>query len=130
MLRTKIENDEFTGCLKTLENVIIPLIDYTVFRGDKQKENRRNTISYDKDQKQATLDEGLSIYSAYASKLSWGEYFKLLKKLLFKLDKAKMRAKSVSAQGEPELEKEKLITKAICKLLAGFNFKEVPDAIE
>lgn len=72
----------------------------------------------------------MNIYSAFASKLSWGEYYRLLKKLLFKLDKAKMRAKSVSAQGEPELEKEKIITKSICKVLEGFNFKEVPDAIE
>jgi hypothetical protein len=37
---------------------------------------------------------------------------------------------SVSTHGEPELEKEKIITRAICKVLAGFHFSEVPDAVE
>jgi len=36
----------------------------------------------------------------------------------------------VSTRGEPELEKEKIITKALCRVLAGFKFDEVPDAIE
>lgn len=41
-----------------------------------------------------------------------------------------MRARSVSTHGEPELEKEKLVTRAICKVLAGFHYKDVPDAVE
>jgi hypothetical protein len=36
----------------------------------------------------------------------------------------------VSAHGEPELQKEKIITKAICKILEGFHFEELEDVIE
>jgi len=37
---------------------------------------------------------------------------------------------SKSSRGEPELEKERIITKAICKVLDGFNQPEVPDALD
>jgi hypothetical protein len=47
LLRSKICEDLLN--LKSVESVVMPLVDYTLFRGDKQKENRRNTISYDKD---------------------------------------------------------------------------------
>lgn len=43
-----------------------------------------------------TLDEALNIYKALASKLKWSEYFKLLKTLLFKLNKASAKAASVN----------------------------------
>lgn len=39
-----------------------------------------------------TLEEGLKVYQALASKLPWSEYFKLLKTLLFKLNKATSKA--------------------------------------
>lgn len=42
-----------------------------------------------------------------------------------------MSTKSKSAAGEdPHLQKEKLLTKSICRLLLGFNFPDIPDAIE
>lgn len=110
--------------------MILPIVDYLVFGGAAQHEHRRNTISYDSDQKLATLEEGLSIYTAYSSQLSWSAYYKLLKKLLVKLSRANTRVNSASRRGEPELEKEKIITKAICRILAGFHFAEVKDAID
>ena len=36
----------------------------------------------------------------------------------------------MSTHGEPELEKEKIVTRAICKVLAGFHYSEVPDAVD
>ena len=130
MLKNKIEAGEFAGCLRSVEKVLMPVVDYLVFGGATQAQNRRNTISYDKDQKLNTLDEGLAIYTALASQLSWTDYFKLLKKLLHRLQRANTRSKSVSSHGAPELEKEKLITKALCCILHGFHFPEVKDAIE
>ena len=106
------------------------MVEYLVFGGAAYHQSRRDTISYDADQKLATLEEGLSIYTAYASQLSWPAYYKLLKKLLAKLSRANTRVNSASRRGQPELEKEKIITKAICRVLAGFRFAEVQDAIE
>jgi hypothetical protein len=48
-LKKRIEDGEFEQSLKTIEHVIMPMIDYQVFGGATQKEHRRNTISYDKD---------------------------------------------------------------------------------
>jgi hypothetical protein len=129
-LKSRIEKGEFAHSLKTVEHVLMPLVEYIVFGGAAQHQSRRDTISYDADQKSVTLDEGLNIYTAYSSQLSWPAYFKLLKRLLAKLARANTRANSASRRGQPELEKEKLITKAICRVLAGFNFSEVQDAIE
>jgi hypothetical protein len=70
------------------------------------------------------------VYTAYARQLSWSDYYKLLKKLLHKLKQAGTQSRSVSAVGDPELLKEKIITKAICSVLAGFEFPDVGDAIE
>lgn len=106
------------------------MVEYLVFGGAAHQQSRRDTISYDADQKLATLEEGLSIYTAYASQLSWAAYYKLLKKLLAKLSRANTRVNSASRRGQPELEKEKIMTKAICRVLAGFHFAEVEDAIE
>lgn len=66
MLNKKISSGDFKHCLKTVENVLMPLVDYLVFGGKTQILNTRDTISYDKDQKLNTLDEGLSIYTSYA----------------------------------------------------------------
>mmetsp|Transcript_20805 Transcript_20805/g.32096 ORF Transcript_20805/g.32096 Transcript_20805/m.32096 type:complete len:98 (+) Transcript_20805:3014-3307(+) len=66
----------------------------------------------------------------YAQQLAWSDYFSLLKKLTFKLHKARNQANSVSAHGDPELQKERLVVKAICRVLDGFNFPGIPDAIE
>lgn len=72
----------------------------------------------------------MAIYTSFAKQLSWGEYFKLVKKLLHKLQQAATKSRSVSAHGAPELQKEKIITKALCRVLAGFHFEEVKDAID
>ena len=108
----------------------MPVVEFLVFSGDTQLQSRRNTISYDKEQKRATLDYALEVFTAFAQQLSWSEYFKLLKKLLFRLQRARSKVNSVSTHGEPELEKEKIITRSICKVLAGFHFQEVPDAVD
>ena len=76
-----------------------------------------------------TLEEGLKVYQALASKLPWSEYFKLLKTLLFKLNKATSKATAQSGS-DPELEMERIVTKCICNLLTGFHFEKVPDAID
>lgn len=77
----------------------MPMVDYLVFGGATHREHQRDTISYDRDQKLATLEEGLSIYTAYSSKLRWTGYYKLLKKLLVKLQRANTRVNAVSARG-------------------------------
>ena len=81
----------------------MPIVDYLVFGGATQHKNRRDTISYEKNQKIVTLDEGLAVYTAFARQLNWSDYYKLLKKLLYKLQLTSSRSKSVSAQGQPEL---------------------------
>lgn len=48
---------------------------------------------------------------------------------MYKLKWAESRIIKVNTHGDPELEKEKIITKIICKILNGFSFNEVPDAI-
>lgn len=126
----QIESGSFAGSLKTFEQVIMPMVEFLVFSGDTQLQSRRNTISYDKEQKRATLDSALEVYTAFARQLPWSEYFKLLKRLLYRLQRASLRARSVSTHGEPELEKEKIVTRAICKVLAGFHYGEVPDAVD
>lgn len=108
----------------------MPLIDYVVLGGRDQLQNRRNTISYDKEHKRDVLDEALKIYETFASKLSWPEYFKLVKRYLFKLQRVDGQIGQVSSHGDPELQKEKLVTKVICKILNGFSFQAVPDAID
>ena len=76
-----------------------------------------------------TLDEALNVYQALASSLKWSDYFKLLKTLLYKLNKAENKA-SLASGSDPELALEKIVTKCICKMLAGFHFNNVPDAID
>jgi hypothetical protein len=61
-LKQRIEEGDFAHSLKTLEHVIMPMVDYLVFGGATHSEHQRNTISYDKDQKLATLEGGLDIY--------------------------------------------------------------------
>jgi hypothetical protein len=72
----------------------------------------------------------LAVYTSYARELPWADYFRLLKKLLFKLQLTRSQSRSVSAHGEPELQKEKIITKAICRILDGFHFDEIPDVVD
>lgn len=52
----------------------------------------------------------------------------LVRKLLYKIEKATRQQNGVAAQKENS-NVEKVITKCLCKVLEGFNFPEVPDAV-
>jgi hypothetical protein len=99
-------------------------------------QNQRNTVRYSRDQSTQLLEDALNVYTSYASRLEWYEYFRLLRKLLFKLRQAVAKATDLAAQKQDAVA-EKIITKCLCKVLEGFNCKggstgqvEVPDAIE
>lgn len=59
------------------------------------------------------------MYTVYAKTLKWGEYFKLTRKLLYKIDQAARRNAEVSAV-KADFEMEKTLTKCLCKVLEGF----------
>lgn len=84
-LKAMLDTGDLKDCLKTVEHVVMPIVDYLVFGGAQRFAQNRGTISYGKDQKVNTLDEGLSVYTAYAGQLGWSGYYKLVKKLLYKL---------------------------------------------
>jgi hypothetical protein len=48
-LESKLLDGQFKTCLKSFSAVVLPVVNYLVFGGKTQNENRRNTISYDKD---------------------------------------------------------------------------------
>ena len=52
----------------------------------------------------------------------------LVRKLLYKIEKATRKQNSVAAQKQ-DGQNEKVICKCLCKVLDGFNFPDVPDAI-
>jgi len=52
----------------------------------------------------------------------------LVRKLLYKIEKATRKQNSVAAQKQ-DGQTEKVICKCLCKVLDGFNFPDVPDAI-
>lgn len=115
--------------------MIVPLVNYVIFGAKYHKQNRRGTVSYTKQEKRVVLDEALNIYESLAKQLKWSDYYKLLKQLLYKLNKTtnKINYNSLSGgnKGEDgEQETERIVTKCICKVLNGFHFEEVPDAIE
>lgn len=82
---------------------MIPVVNYIVFGGESQMQTQRNSVTYDKDMRRATIEEGLAVYQSYASQLVWSEYFALVKKLLHKLSKSRNVVNSVASRGEPEL---------------------------
>lgn len=132
-LAGKLKNGDFEGCTRMFEKVMLPMLDYVTLAGKEQLQNKRNTISYDKEHKRDVLDNALEVYEAFASQLQWTDYFRLIKVYLYKLQRAETQVHKVkmnAGQGDPELQKEKIITKVICKILNGFHFEEVPDAIE
>jgi hypothetical protein len=69
------------------------------------------------------------VYTSYASRLPWGPYFSLVRKLLYKIEKAQRKVYSVAAQKQDSTQ-EKTITKCLCKVLDGFNIEGVPDAVD
>jgi len=68
--------------------VVLPLIDYLIFDLRSHMENRRNTVRYSKDQTGQMLEDALNVYVAYSSRLSWQETFKLVRKFLYKIERA------------------------------------------
>ena len=48
--------------MNALEKVIFPIVDFIIFGGKNQSQNQRNTVTYDKEQKRAILEDGLAIY--------------------------------------------------------------------
>lgn len=68
----------------------------------------------------------------FSSKLEWAPYFRLLKTFIFKLNRFGHHS-SVLVGGKVENKQgdgAKMVTKCICKMLAGFKFAEVNDAVE
>ena len=113
----------------------MPLVNYIIFGNDTQKQNRRNTISYTRDERQATLEEALDFYESLAKTLKWSEYFRLLKTLLFRLQRLTSKAHLQQVEGgaaadEDINHQEKTVTKCICRVLNGFNFEGISDAGE
>jgi len=112
---------------KAVQAAILPLVNYVIFGDAAQKQNRRNTISYTKEERRATLEEALNVYQVFASTLKWSEYFRLIKALLYKLQRvaAKSNLASVADGGkaydEELVERERTVTKCICRVLNGFN---------
>jgi len=66
----------------------LPLVDYLIFDANSQEVNRRNTVRYTRDQSTQLKEEALQVYTSYASSLKWGSYFALVRKLLYKIEKA------------------------------------------
>jgi len=106
----------------------MPLVDYLIFDIKNQMENRRNTVRYSRDQNNQLQEEALQVYTSYARKLNWGQYMALVRKLLYKIQKATRKGNSVSADKRDQ-NAEKVVTKCLCKVLDGFDFPEVPDAV-
>lgn len=119
---------------KAVQAAILPLINYVIFGDSAQKQNRRNTITYTREERRHTLEEALNVYQVVASCLKWPEYFRLIKALMFKLQRiAKKSALASVADGgkavdEELVERERTVTKCICRVLNGFNCEPIPDA--
>ena len=119
---------------KAVQAGVLPLINYVIFGDLTQKQNRRNTISYTKEEKRATLEEALNVYQVLASTLKWSDYFRLLKALLFKLQRIAQKTSLASvteggrAVDEDLVERERTVTKCICRVLNGFKCEDIPDA--
>lgn len=80
----------------------------------------RNTVRYTKDQTAQLLEDALNVYQSYAKRLKWSDLFRLVKMLLFKIEKATRKGTELSAV-KSDLELEKVLTKCLCKVLEGFS---------
>lgn len=81
----------------SFSEAILPLVDFLIFASKKQMQNMRNTVRYSRDQATQLLEDALNVYTSYARRLNWYEYFRLLRKLLFKLRRAVAKVNEVSA---------------------------------
>ena len=78
------------------------------------------------------MEDALNVYVAYASRLTWTETFKLIRKFLFKIEKAQRNSYQYCASKE-DTELEKITTKSLCKVLEGLALNKsicLPDAIQ
>ena len=55
-------------------------------------------MRYNREVTHQLLDDALNVYVAYARRLKWNEYFRLVRKLLYKIEKAKRRASELSSE--------------------------------
>jgi hypothetical protein len=95
-------------------------------------QNKRNTVRYSKDQSSQLLEDALNVYVSYSKRLKWTELFKLIRKLLFKIEKASRKSMELAAVKQDK-EVEKTITKCLCKVLEGFaesNEIFIDDAVD
>ena len=67
------------------------MLDYICLEGRSQLQNARHTVSYGKEQKRDLIDAALGVYEAYATRLRFVTYFKLVKKYLFKLQRCECK---------------------------------------
>lgn len=116
----------------SFRKAILPLVDYLIFDTKSHMENRRNTVRYSKEQSSQLMEDALNVYVSYASRLNWQESFKLIRKFLFKIDRAQRVSLQHSAEKE-DTEMEKIVTKSLCKVLEGLSLNQninLPDAIQ
>ena len=74
----------------------------------------------------------MNVYVSYTKRLNWPETFKLLRKFLFKMERAKRMTMGVAAE-KTDTEMEKTVTKSLCKVLEGLSLNEhisLPDAVD
>ena len=111
---------------------MLPLIDYLVFDTKSQMQNRRNTVRYSREQQTQLMEDALNVYVSYAKRLSWPETFKLIRKFLFKMERAQRLTMGVAAE-KTDTEMEKTVTKSLCKVLEGLSLNDnisLPDAVD
>ena len=105
--------------MAAFRTAILPLVDYLIFDLWSQLQNKRNTVRYSKDQSTQLLEDALNVYVTYSKRLKWSELFKLIRKLLHKIEKASRKSTELAAVKQDK-EVEKTITKCLCKVLEGF----------
>lgn len=129
MLSTRLEA---IGNYKAIQAIVMPMVNYIIFGDKSQKSNRRNTITYSREEKRGTLEEAMNVYQSLAQTLNWPDYFRLLKTLLFKLNRVTARqslAKTDNSVDEELISQEKVVVKCICRVLNGFHFDGIQDAL-
>lgn len=88
MLGSRLES---IASYKAINAIVMPMVNYIIFGDKSQKSNRRNTITYSREEKRVTLEEALNVYQSLSLTLPWPDYFRLLKTLLFKLNRVTAR---------------------------------------
>lgn len=111
---------------------LLPLVDFLIFDVKVTKLKDRNAVRYTKDQTTMLVEDALNVYQSYSSRLKWSELFKLVKSLIYKIEKASRKTTEESVV-KSDYEHEKVLTKCLCKVLEGFaksTVINVPDAVD